>query len=148
MQRRVTLTKLLSFIDEASVKILEYCTNLRKEVKESGLFVDDLVSVFPKVSRETILKEIDEKIASYESPSLTIKKELDLFVSALDDGCVEDDESNTFSYMREVWLGDIYGVSGIEALKTLAKELKHRAENELNIDELIKALAASIELKK
>jgi len=148
MQRRVTLTKLLSFIDESSTKILEFCDNLKTEVHSNGLFIDDLVRVFPNVPKENILKEIDDKLTGYVALPTLIKKELDPFVASLDDGTVEEDESNTFAYMREVWLGDVYGVRGIDALKELAKELRTKAETEFNEETIIETLAVSIELKK
>ena len=148
MQRRLAITKVLTFIDEAADYILRVCADLDKSVKEEGLFITDLVKVFPKISKEELLKEIQTKIASYIPLAETIKKELDPFVIALDANAVEIDESNTFAYMREVWLGDLYGVNGLEALKELAKELKKKVEVELQDEDMLNALAASIALKK
>lgn len=148
MQKRVTITKLLSYIEEASAHILSTCTEITNN-GELASIVDDVGNVFPNVARSVIQQEATACLSDYCETPTTVKKELDAFVAALDEGAstVENDDSGNYTFLREVWLGDTYGVGGIEGLKALAKELKETVDSEI-ADEVAKKLGSKFALKK
>lgn len=145
MQRHLQLSKILEYIEKAVTHIITECENISADVKENGDFVEDLVKVFPKASRDEIQTLVLDKINSYAALSIAVKAQLDPFVDALDAHSVENDESGTFDVLKEIWLGDTYGVDGINGLKELGKELTQVIES-LKDEELLKALAAAAAL--
>ena len=132
------LSATLTDIDVVATKIIQRSVKIMNQLHDTDSeFVDELLDDVEdmKLTREDALKRLQEFSLTYTIDAERVKHELGKFVK---EGPPEDENKLTGSYtvnaegcpfLAEVWNGDMYDKTGIDALKDLLADLKNQLKS-------------------
>jgi len=121
------LQEVLSNLKDCSSSIISASLQLFNDILVEG---DDIHNRFKKetgknLSADEIDKLFDQAIKNYTKDAHTVKKQIDTFAKTLVHGG-EPDEDN---FLAQVWSGDVYDNTEIDALDDLYDDLCNQESN-------------------
>lgn len=128
MQKLENFVNLIKDIDVLREKIIRSSVSFSKKIRtQKGDFINFIMTNNKDLSEEEAKNIFTSAISSMTSDALSLSEELPLFIDMILNNKTFEDYK--IEFLEEVWLGDLYGTTGLESLVSLKEDLKSQLKN-------------------
>lgn len=117
-------TELITNIKKECELIAKQCFALAKALKiEDNEIIEAIQDSHKTDSKETIKIKIEEFLVSQTEDAKSFLREFDKFFVVKERGFLPD---KTCDFLYPIWMGDMYGEKGVDALRELFESVKNQ----------------------